>query len=151
MSTINGGKLETGLDALSTLAGHLRSDAERSIAPTGLSQPMASALARLGRLPDQTTVSELARSLACNLGNLSGTLDRLEDAGYIERIVGAADRRARFIRLTAKGRRMVTQLTENFRNERVCAALKQMSVHEVELLTDMIDRLNSAVKANNPS
>jgi DNA-binding MarR family transcriptional regulator len=137
--------LERADDALAVLARFLRIDTERATTQAGLSFPMALALSRLALLPEQTTVSDLARSLECNMGNLSGTLDRLEEAGYVERLVCEADRRARYIRLTAKGRRMRAQMTEIFRNGRVCTALKEMDTRELEALTKMIDRLNSAV------
>lgn len=140
--------LEKGFEALTTLARLLKVDAERVISQSGMSQPMVTALSGLGRLPDQTTVSELSRSLTCNMGNLSGTLDRLEEAGYIEKIVCEADRRARFIRLTAKGRRAVSQLTEAFQCERVCNALKRMDVKQLEAMTESINRLSSTVQAD---
>jgi DNA-binding MarR family transcriptional regulator len=139
--------LESGLDAIGTLAGLLRTDVERATAATNLSQPMAIALGRLSQLPDQSTVGTLAHSLGCNMGNLSGTLDRLEEGGYIERIVAEADRRARFIRITAKGRKTKEQITKNFRSGRVCSALKQLSLQQLETLTEMIRSLNEAVKA----
>jgi len=136
--------LKRGVETLTTLARLLHDDGENAMAQAGLPEPMAAALDRLALLPDRTTVSQLARSLGCNMGNLSGTLDRLEEAGYIERIVAEADRRARLIRLTAKGRRMVTQMTEYFWNGRVCAALKQMNVQQLEAMTEIITRLNSS-------
>ena len=136
--------LESGVAAITALAGLLRGDVERATANTDLSQPMALALSRLTQLPDQSTVGVLARSLGCNMGNLSGTLDRLEEVGCIERIVGPADRRARLVRVTPKGRRLKTQMTRNFQSGRVCSALKRMSVHELEVLTEMIGRLNLA-------
>ncbi|MFZ1124876.1 MAG: winged helix DNA-binding protein [Candidatus Baltobacteraceae bacterium] len=142
--------LERALQALAVTARLLRADAERAIARTGLSLPMASALTRLSELSEQTTVSELARSLNCNIGNLSGTLDRLEEAAYLERIVGEADRRARFLRLTAKGRRMATQLNENLRGGTVCAALKQLDAQQLEAMAEMIARLNGAVRTKTP-
>jgi DNA-binding MarR family transcriptional regulator len=142
--------LERGAEAITILTGLLRGDAERATSRSGLSQPMAIALGRLKRLPEQSTVSALARSIGCNMGNLSGTLDRLEEAGYIERIVSEADRRARFIRLTEKGREIVALITENFRRERVCTALQQMGVRELETLTEMIGRLNDAARADLP-
>jgi DNA-binding MarR family transcriptional regulator len=135
--------LESGIAAITTLAGLMRGDSERATANTDLSQPMAIALGRLAQLPDQSTVGALARSLGCNMGNLSGTLDRLEEAGYIERIVGTADRRARLIRVTPKGRKTKTLMTRNFRSGRVCSALKRMSVQELQVLTEMIGRLNA--------
>ena len=73
----------------------------------------------------------------------SGTLDRLEEAGYVERIVDEADRRARFLRVTAKGFKTKALMTRAFQSGRVCSALKQMSVVEVEMLTKMIGRLNA--------
>jgi DNA-binding MarR family transcriptional regulator len=135
-------------EELTALARFLRVDGDRASALTGLSLPMALALGRLKSLPDQTTVSELARSLECNMGNLSGTLDRLQEAGYVERVVGETDRRARLIRLTAKGRRTVSQLSENFRGGRVCSALKKMNVRHLEAVTEMLRRLNDSVKAD---
>lgn len=140
--------LERADESLALLARFLRIDTERATTQAGLTYPMAAALSRLSSLPEQTTVSDLARSLECNMGNLSGTLDRLEEAGYVERIVCEADRRARYIRLTAKGRRMKAQMTEIFRNGRVCTALKQMDARALEALTEIIDRLNSAVKSD---
>jgi DNA-binding MarR family transcriptional regulator len=142
--------LESGVAAITTLAGLLRGDVERATANTDLSQPMAIALGRLTQLPDQSTVGALARSLGCNMGNLSGTLDRLEEAGCIERIVGPADRRARLIRVTPKGRKTKAQMTRNFQSGRVCSALKRMSAQELEVLTEMIGRLNAVASTENP-
>jgi DNA-binding MarR family transcriptional regulator len=138
--------LERADDALAVLARFLRADSERATTQAGLSYPMAVALGRLASLPEQTTVSDLARSLECNMGNLSGTLDRLEEAGYVERLLCESDRRARYIRLTAKGKRMKTQLTEIFRNGGVCTALKRMDARDLEAFTEVIERLNTAVK-----
>jgi DNA-binding MarR family transcriptional regulator len=131
--------------AISTIARLLRYEVDRATENTGLSQPMAVALGRLAKLPDRTTVGALARSLGCNMGNLSGTLDRLQDAGYVERIVGEADRRARFIRVTAKGRKLAAQVSINFRRGNLWSVLEQMSAKELETLTDALETLNAAV------
>jgi DNA-binding MarR family transcriptional regulator len=132
--------------AVSTLFKLWKNDVERAT-PGGLTFAMAVALGALSKLPDQVKVSELARSLECNMGNLSGTLDRLEESGYVERLVCEADRRARFIRLTVKGRKAALQMTENFHAGDCCAALKQMSVQQLEAMTEVLDQLNGAVKA----
>lgn len=136
---------ENCVGAIATLAGLLRHDVDRAAADTGLSQPMAIALGRLSKLPEQTTVGALAHSIGCNMGNLSGTLDRLEESGCIERIVGEADRRARFIRVTAKGRKMAAQVSGNFRSGRIWTTLKQMNAQQLEGLTTSIERLNNAL------
>jgi DNA-binding MarR family transcriptional regulator len=137
--------LEQATLAISTLARLLRYEVDRATAHTGLAQPMAVALARLAKLPDQTTVGALARSLGCNMGNLSGTLDRLQEAGCIERIVGEADRRARFIRVTVKGRKLAAQITANFKLGHIWSVLEQMSTKQLETLTDALENLNAAV------
>jgi|SRR5271156_1164341 len=140
--------LEKGIEALTTLARLLRLDTDRAVAQSGLSQPMASTLGHLRLLSGQATVSELARSIGCNMGNLSVTLDRLEEAGYVERIVSEADRRARLIRLTVKGRRIATQMLERFRGGRVFTALRNLNLQQLETMTEMINRLNEAVKTD---
>jgi DNA-binding MarR family transcriptional regulator len=142
--------LESGVAEITTLTVLLRGDVERATVNAGLSQPMALALGRLTQLPDQSTVGALARSLGCNMGNLSGTLERLEKAGCIERFVGPADRRARLIRVTPKGRKVTTQITRNFQRGRVCSALKRMSRQELEVLTEMIRRLNAVADTEGP-
>jgi DNA-binding MarR family transcriptional regulator len=137
--------LEGATLAISTLAGLLRFEVDRATVHTGLSQPMAIALGRLSKLPEQTTVGALSRSIGCNMGNLSGTLDRLQEAGCIERIVGEADRRARFIRVTAKGRKLAAQVSANFRRGHIWTVLEQMSAKQLAALTDALESLNAAV------
>jgi DNA-binding MarR family transcriptional regulator len=137
--------LERATFAISALARLLRYEVDRAAAHTGLSQPMAVALGRLAKLPDQTTVGALSRSLGCNMGNLSGTLDRLQEAGCIERIVGEADRRARFIRVTVKGRKLAARVSANFRRGHLWGVLDRMSAKQLEVLTEELERLNAAV------
>jgi DNA-binding MarR family transcriptional regulator len=137
--------MERATFAISTLARLLRYEVDRAAAHTGLSQPMAIALGRLVKVPDLATVGALARSLGCNMGNLSGTLDRLQDAGCIERIVGEADRRARFIRVTVKGRKLAARVSANFRRGHLWSVLDQLSAKQLEVLTNELERLTAAV------
>jgi DNA-binding MarR family transcriptional regulator len=137
--------VEKAVGAISTLAGVLRHEVDRATVDTGLSQPMAVVLGRLTKLPEQATVGALARSLGCNMGNLSGTLDRLQEAGCIERVVSEADRRARFIRVTVKGRKMAAQVRGNFRRGRMWTVLAQMNIQQLESLAEAIERVNDAV------
>jgi DNA-binding MarR family transcriptional regulator len=137
--------VERATFAIATVARLLQYEVDRATAHTELSQPMAVALGRLSKLPDRTTVGALSRSLGCNMGNLSGTLDRLQEAGCIERIVGEADRRARFIRVTAKGRKLAAQVSANFRRGHFWNVLEQLSAKQLEGLTDALEGFNAAV------
>jgi DNA-binding MarR family transcriptional regulator len=138
-------RVERATSAIATVARLLQYEVDRATAHTELSQPMAVALGRLSKLPDRTTVGALSRSLGCNMGNLSGTLDRLQEAGCIERIVGEADRRARFIRVTAKGRKLAAQVSANFRRGHFWSVLEQLGVNQLDGLTDALESLNASV------
>src|ERR1700722_6658764 len=142
--------LERATFAIATVARLLQYEVDRATAHTELSQPMAVALARLAKLPDRTTVGALSRSLGCNMGNLSGTLDRLQWAGCIERIVDEADRRARFIRITIKGRKLAAQVSVNFRRGHIWGVLDEMSVTQLDGLTDALENLSAAVSTKYP-
>ena len=135
-------EIERVVDALEELGRLLRADIIDASKMSALTQPMAIALGRLSRLPARTTVSVLARAMECNTGNLSVTLDRLENAGYVERSVGETDRRARHIRLTEKGRRVVAVMAERFRSGQVCSALRRLPAAEVIRLTTMITSIS---------
>ena len=137
--------VDRAVGAIATLAGLLRHEVDRVTAHSGLSQPMAVALGRLCKLPEQSTVGALARSIGCNMGNLSGTLDRLQEAGYIERIVGDADRRARFIRVTVKGRKAAAHISARFQSGHFWTVLAQMNGQQLEALADAIEGVNGAV------
>jgi MarR family transcriptional regulator, transcriptional regulator for hemolysin len=142
---VNEAPVDRAVCAIATLAGLLRHEVDRATVDSGMSQPMALALGRLTKMPEQTTVGALARSIGCNMGNLSGTLDRLQEAGCIERIVGEADRRARFIRVTAKGRKIAAQISARFRRGHLRSVLEQMNVRQLEELADAIEALNDEV------
>ncbi len=69
----------------------------------GLSVPQCDVLTTLTEA-EGVSQQELAKRLYVTKGNISGLLDRLEDAGLVERRSTAADRRQYAIYLTAHGR-----------------------------------------------
>ncbi|MGO4873071.1 MAG: MarR family winged helix-turn-helix transcriptional regulator [Roseiarcus sp.] len=69
----------------------------------GLSVPQCDVLTTLTEA-EGISQQELAKRLYVTKGNISGLLDRLEDAGLVERRSIAADRRQYAIYLTAPGR-----------------------------------------------
>jgi DNA-binding MarR family transcriptional regulator len=71
----------------------------------GVSIPQCDVLTTLS---EEAGVSqqELAKRLYVTKGNISGLLDRLQDAGLVERRPAAADRRQHSIHLTDAGRAM---------------------------------------------
>ena len=69
----------------------------------GLSVPQCDVLTTLTEA-EGVSQQDLAKRLYVTKGNISGLLDRLEDAGLVERRSIAADRRQYAIYLTAPGR-----------------------------------------------
>jgi MarR family transcriptional regulator, organic hydroperoxide resistance regulator len=71
--------------------------------PLNLSIPQFDVLSTLTE-QDALSQSELAEKLYVTKGNVSGLIDRLAEAGYVERRSTPGDRRANAVILTAKGR-----------------------------------------------
>jgi MarR family transcriptional regulator, organic hydroperoxide resistance regulator len=71
--------------------------------PLNLSIPQFDVLSTLTE-QDGMSQSELAEKLYVTKGNVSGLIDRLAEAGYVERRSTPGDRRANAVILTAKGR-----------------------------------------------
>lgn len=78
---------------------------ERALVATGVELNFSQFLA-LKRLGEHGPMApgELARNLNYNPGALTRLLDKLEQAGYLERVPDPADRRALRLELTATGR-----------------------------------------------
>jgi DNA-binding MarR family transcriptional regulator len=81
----------------STVAEHLRA--------IDLSVPQCDVLTTLTEA-EGISQQELAQRLYVTKGNISGLLDRLEAAGFVERRSLAADRRQYSVHLTDSGRKM---------------------------------------------
>ena len=66
--------------------------------------PRFDLMAQLARFPDGLLMSELSQRMMVSGGNITGITDNLERDEYVERVLQPQDRRAKKVRLTAKGR-----------------------------------------------
>lgn len=89
-------------------------------------------------------VSDLAQSIDCDAGNTSGLLDRLEQAGLIERTQGDDDRRVRLVQLTAKGRKIGAQMETDYKRSWMYQGLSALSQRERDVLEIILDKLKGA-------
>ena len=81
-----------------------------------------STLRRIGRTP--CTMSELARYKGVGLPTISKSVDMLVRRGWVERWVDKSDRRQTLVRLTASGRRILTECRralEEFLDQRLAS------------------------------
>ncbi|MGV0868946.1 MarR family winged helix-turn-helix transcriptional regulator [Corynebacterium kalidii] len=114
----------------------------------GINQAGFDVLASLKRTgPDATvTPSELATQSLVTSGGVSLRLNRLEDAGLVERIRGRQDRRAVGVRLTEKGDELVSRVARHH-FAREAELLSDLSDDEQRVLSDLLRRLFHSLNA----
>jgi DNA-binding MarR family transcriptional regulator len=106
LNSINSDKHETLMSIVVT-AHMLEREGDRLLEKFGLSVSQFNILMLLryqadAAGPDQQS---LGRMLVVNRSNITGLVDRLERAGFVERAGEKLDRRVKRVRLTAKGRK----------------------------------------------
>ena len=92
------------------LARRWRTVADRAVAGLGLSNATGWLLLHVGRLGDAVRQTELAAALDIQGASLVRLVDQLEQAGLVERVRDALDRRANRVALTDAGRAMVGEI-----------------------------------------
>jgi MarR family transcriptional regulator for hemolysin len=116
----------------------------------GLTEATWLPLLRIARSESPMRQNELAASLSLDGSSVVRLLDSLEEAGFIERGEDRADRRAKSLALTPRGRRTVDQV------ERVSQEIRDVVLGEVSdenlarslrLLETVRDRLLSLADA----
>jgi MarR family transcriptional regulator, organic hydroperoxide resistance regulator len=79
-----------------------------TLKPTGLSIPQFDVLSTLTE-QEGLSQSNLATRLYVTKGNVSGLIDRLVDAGFVERRSAPGDRRSNAVFLTLEGRKVADE------------------------------------------
>ena len=90
--------------------------------------------------------TELATQSLVTSGGVSLRLNRLEDAGLVERIRGRQDRRAVGVRLTEKGDELVSRVARHH-FAREAELLSDLSDDEQRVLSDLLRRLFHSLNA----
>ena len=88
------------------VGGRLRNDFDTTL-------PRFDLMAQLARSPEGLGMGELSERLMVSGGNITGITDNLERDDLVERITLPADRRAKKVRLTAKGRAAFDRMAAN--------------------------------------
>lgn len=91
------------------------------------------------------TPSQLAEYALVTSGGISLRLNRLEEAGLVERIREETDRRSVHVQLTEKGSSLISKVAK-VHFEREAEMLEQLSAEEVEQLAELLRKLGRSVK-----
>ena len=84
-------------------------------------------------------MSELAEWLTLSRGGITKLVDRLSDAGYIERVSCAEDRRSFQAELTPAGERILEEMRQVYEGE-LARHLSVISADEADLITQVLAR-----------
>ena len=113
----------------------------------GLSGAQLGILKVLAESSDQgLKLNEISQRLFVTPGNLTGLVDRLEDAGYLQRAPHPEDRRVTLAVLTPAGRELFEQIHPSH-TARVTDLMSALSAPEQELLAELLGRLATRAAA----
>jgi DNA-binding MarR family transcriptional regulator len=89
------------------------------------------------------SMSELAEWLTLSRGGITKLVDRLQDAGYIERVSCAEDRRSLQAELTPAGERILEEMRQVYETE-LARHLSVISADEADLITQALARATAS-------
>lgn len=100
-------------------------------------------LAAIERSPSgRPRMSELANWLTLSRGGITKLVDRLQEAGYIERVSCSEDRRSLRAELTPSGARMLEEMGRVYAAE-IDQQLSSLDRTEVELVTSALEKITA--------
>jgi MarR family transcriptional regulator, organic hydroperoxide resistance regulator len=117
----------------------------QTLKPTGLSIPQFDVLSTLTE-QEGLSQSDLATRLYVTKGNVSGLIDRLVDAGFVERRSAPGDRRSNAVFLTLEGRKVAD---EGIRLQRAFVAdtLGKLQQTDLKVLDGILTQWRDAVRS----
>jgi len=111
----------------------------------GLTEAQFGALECLGHLGPMT-IGELCRKQLVSGGNMTVVVDNLEKLGLAERAHSKEDRRAIFVRLTTKGKRLFNQVFVKHA-EHIAGLASVLTDGEQEELARLLKKLGVSLRA----
>ncbi len=108
--------------------------------------PRFDLMAQLEKAPDGMTLGELSRRMMVSNGNITGLVERLAEAGLIERMAHPADRRASVVRLTRAGHASFAEMARAHGEwiADLCASMPPPDLHDAMRL---LGRMKQSVRA----
>jgi DNA-binding MarR family transcriptional regulator len=88
-------------------------------------------------------MSELAEYLTLSRGGITKLVDRLESAGYLERVTCAEDRRSFQAELTPAGESMLEEMRSVYETE-LERHLRMLTPEEAELISSMLQKITDS-------
>ena len=129
------------------LAQYLDRSVNEALAIHGLSLGQFDILATLRRTTGGLTPTQLMRSVALSSGGMTSRLDRLEEAGWLQREADPADRRGVKVVLTKAGRELIDAATAT-RFAEAAKSMPPLSAKEKKDLAGLLRKWLASVGAD---
>jgi MarR family 2-MHQ and catechol resistance regulon transcriptional repressor len=113
----------------------------RHLAHRNLTLPQFFVLAEVG-YDGSLRLHEIGKRLAVTMGNITGIVDRMEKAGYVERLKDPKDRRVTWVTPTEKGLKLYEEVSRTFQEE-VAYHLEGLTPRELRFLSLILKKLDS--------
>jgi DNA-binding MarR family transcriptional regulator len=110
----------------------------------GLAQGSFEALLRIERTGGQMTMGQLAEQVALTSGGVTRMVDRLTEAGLVERRDCETDRRVQYVAITDAGRAKLTEAIEVHLADLEREFVGRIAPDELETVVAVMDRLRTA-------
>ena len=109
--------------------------------------PRFDLMAQLDKVTDGMTLGELSRRMMVSNGNITGLVERLAEQGLVERLPHPTDRRAAFVRLTARGRGSFAAMAEEHAGW-IADLFEGLSAPDIRQLMGLLGRMKTSVRAH---
>ena len=106
----------------------------------GLTLPQAAVMWTLGSYGGAATMSDLAQMTHQSGATATGVVDRLTDAGLVERVREGADRRIVYVRVTPAGTAKLEEINRE-RQKQTAQMTERLNNDELEQLNSLLSRL----------
>src|SRR5436305_10873712 len=125
----------------------LDSELERD---TGLSLRFYDVLVHLEETPDGLRMNELAERILYSKSGFTGVVDRLEEAGLVQRVRPENDRRSILVVLTDQGRTTMEQARRHQRHAIEQHFSQHLSDSDIKALTRALEKLSAHARPLRP-
>jgi DNA-binding MarR family transcriptional regulator len=119
-------------------------ETQRLLRPFGLTDAQFDVLMMLGTQSENGTLNqtELSSVLLVNRSNITGLIDRMEQAGWVRRLSDSDDRRVNLIGMTEKGKALLEEAKTVY-IRRVDEITSILSLDEKNHLCEVLERIRN--------
>jgi DNA-binding MarR family transcriptional regulator len=135
-------EVESLVDRIASINKRIKRGMEATLAEYGLTHPDWQVLTtlRLWRSDHRSSPGELAADLELSSGAMTSRLDRLEEAGYVQRLRDPGDRRGVVVELTDEGKRAWDE-TASIQGRREAFFASALTKREQQQLNGLLRKL----------